>query len=117
MTISTKPMTSSPRRGRINFQTSGKTAFSLSIFGGFPASFAGELNLFFDSFPPSLASLLLHCHTFTPAPRRSVARSRACDRPPSAVVCSGRVPPFFDGPLTHHRPCPRFADHAFGRFG
>ena len=56
-------MASSPRRGRINFQTSGSTAFSLSIFGGFAASFGGELNLLFDSVPPSLASLLLHCHT------------------------------------------------------
>jgi hypothetical protein len=66
MTISTKPMASNPRRGRISFQTSGSTAFNLSIFGGFAASFEGELNLLFDSMEPGLASLLLHCHTFPP---------------------------------------------------
>jgi hypothetical protein len=49
MTIRTKPSASNPRRGRISFQTSGQTAFSRWIFGGFGASLAGELNLLFDS--------------------------------------------------------------------
>jgi len=66
MTISMNPMASNPRRGRINFQTSGKTAFSLSIFGGFAASFGDELNPLFDSVSGVLASLLLHCHRSTP---------------------------------------------------
>src|SRR5579863_5251474 len=68
MTINKNPMASSPRRGRISFHTSGRTAFSLSIFGGLTGSFAEELNLLFDSLKPGIASLLLHCHTSTPKP-------------------------------------------------
>src|SRR5271157_6527462 len=64
ITISTKPTASSPRRGCISAQTSGKTAFKRWIFGGFAASLAGELNLVFDSAGMGLASLLQHCHTF-----------------------------------------------------
>ena len=56
-------MASSPRRGRISFQTSGQTAFNRWIFGGFATSFGGELNVLFDSADPGFASLLLHCHT------------------------------------------------------
>src|SRR5258708_28317019 len=63
MTINTKPSASNPRRGRINFQTSGHTAFNRWIFGGFAASLAAELNLLFDSITSGFASLLLHCHT------------------------------------------------------
>src|SRR5215469_17035541 len=113
MTINTKPMTSSPRRGRINFQTSGNTAFSLSIFGGLAASFDGELNLLLDSVSPVLASLLLHCHTSTPTSLPLSSGRQDCDTPPSAVVCSGRVPPFFAGPFTYDRPRPGPADHPF----
>src|SRR5271157_5575747 len=61
---STIPTASSPRRGCISAQTSGKTAFKRWIFGGFAASLAGELNLVFDSAGMGLASLLQHCHTF-----------------------------------------------------
>ena len=63
ITINKKPKPSSAQRGRINFQTSGQTAFRRWIFGGFAASMAGELNLLFDSVFPGFASLLLHCHT------------------------------------------------------
>jgi hypothetical protein len=64
ITINTKPIASSPRRGRISFQTSGKTAFSLCILGGFVASLSGELNVLLDSSGAGLGSLLLkHCHT------------------------------------------------------
>src|SRR5580698_1102593 len=63
MTISTKPSPSKARRGRINFQTSGQTAFRRWIFGGFAASWTGALTLLFASFKLGSASLLLHCHT------------------------------------------------------
>src|SRR5579863_1961147 len=65
ITISTKPNASRPRRGRINVQTSGQTAFSRWRFGGFFASLicAEGLNLQLDSAGLGFASLLLHCHT------------------------------------------------------
>src|SRR5271157_4579533 len=65
ITISTKPTASSPRRGCISAQTSGRMAFNRWIFGGFAGSVAGGLNLLFDSAGMGLASLLQHCHTFT----------------------------------------------------
>jgi hypothetical protein len=37
-------MASNPRRGRISFQTSGRTAFSLWILAGFGMSLPEELN-------------------------------------------------------------------------
>src|SRR5579863_10448295 len=91
ITISTKPSASSPRRGRISFQTSGHTAFSRWRFGGFLTSFAGRLNLLLDSAGAGFASLLLHCHISGPG-------HAACDRAHPAVVCSGRAPPVFLGP-------------------
>jgi hypothetical protein len=45
MIINPKPSTSSPRRGRMSFQTSGKTALSLSTFGGFGGCLGSVLNL------------------------------------------------------------------------
>jgi hypothetical protein len=77
ITINTKPTASSPRRGRINFQTSGQTALKRWIFGGFAASLTGELNPLFDSAGPGFASLLLHCHTSAMGvPERSWHASR-----------------------------------------
>src|SRR5215471_7357719 len=114
MTISTKPMASRPRRGRIRFQTSGQTAFSLWIFGGFGASLSGELNLLFDSAGPRSASFLLpalsHRSGFS-------AGRRACDTRPAAVVCSGRVPPVFVGPITDYWPCSGLGDYLVGGTG
>jgi hypothetical protein len=48
-TISTKPMASNPRRGRISFQTSGQTAFSRSIWNFLSSGLEAGLNLLFDS--------------------------------------------------------------------
>jgi hypothetical protein len=45
ITINTSPSASSQRRGRISFQTSGRTALSLWAFGGFDGCFGSELNL------------------------------------------------------------------------
>src|ERR1700716_3735315 len=87
ITMSPKPSASSPRRGRISAQTSGKTARSLWTLGGFGGSLVGEFNLLFDSFQRRSASLLLYC-----------------DTPVSAVVCSGRVPPVSAGPFADHGP-------------
>ena len=106
MTISTKPRASSPRRGRISFHTSGKTAFSLRIFGGFGFSLPEELNLLFDSVMLLLASLLLqHCHTFRalsaaigpvtraipPLYPRGVSRPSSSDRSPTIGLVLGLV--------------------------
>src|ERR1017187_6182941 len=63
ITIRTKPSPSNARRGRINFQTSGQTAFRRWIFGGFAASLAEKLILLFASAGLCFASLLMHCHT------------------------------------------------------
>src|SRR5579864_2823303 len=104
ITINTSPTASSPRRGRISFQTSGQTAFSRWIFGGFAASLGGELNLLFDSKTPGSASLLLHCHT-------SWGRAYGCDRACPAVVCSGRVPPVSSGAIADVWPAAGPADH------
>src|SRR5579864_6168811 len=57
MTINTKPSASTPRRGRINFQTSGQTAFRRLISNDFVGALGGELNLLFDSAGPGFASL------------------------------------------------------------
>src|ERR1700716_1281536 len=96
ITISPKPSASSQRRGRISFQTSGRTARSLWTFGGFGVSLTGEFNLLFDSFQRGCAALLLYC-----------------DTPVSAVVCSGRVPPASVGPFADPRPAAGPAGDAF----
>src|SRR5579863_7353925 len=110
ITISTKPSASNQRRGRISFQTSGKTVLSLWIFGGFAASIPGELNLLFDSVRRDLASLLLHCHT-------SAARPPPCDTHRPNVVCSGRVPPVSAGPFSDPWPAVRPAHYPVRRSG
>src|SRR5579864_2285732 len=104
ITINTRPTASSPPRGRISFQTSGQTAFSRWIFGGFAASLGGELNLLFDSKTPGSASLLLHCHT-------SRGRAYGCDRACPTVVCSGRVPPVSSGAIANVWPAAGPADY------
>jgi len=45
ITINTKPSASNQRRGRISFQTSGRTALSLWTLGGFGSCLGSELNL------------------------------------------------------------------------
>src|ERR1700730_18869648 len=94
--MSPKPSASSQRRGRISFQTSGKTARSLWTFGGFGVSLTGEFNLLFDSFQRESASLLQYC-----------------DTPVSAVVCSGRVPPDSAGSFADPWPVAGPAGDAF----
>src|SRR5579871_4581979 len=108
--MSTRPTTSSPRRGRISVQISGKTAFKRCIFGGLLASLVSGLNLLFDSIPPGLASLLLHCHT-------SSASACDCDSRRSPVVCSERVSPLSVGAFADFWPAFGPADHAFRRAG
>src|SRR5229473_979192 len=107
MSISTNPSASNPRRGRINSQTSGSTARSLWILGGFWVSLGGELNPLFDSESAGLASLLLHCHT-------SAGRARRYDRRGLGGVCSGRVPPVSAGPFPHSGSSPGPDHYPFG---
>src|SRR5579859_7065270 len=57
ITINTNPTASRLRRGRINFHTSGQTAFRRLISNDFVGALGGELNLLFDSFRPKFASL------------------------------------------------------------
>jgi len=106
--MSTKPTTSSPRRGRISFHTSGSTAFSLCTFGGLTASFPGVLNLLFDSVGPIFASLLLQLshilaraaggrfpapstvtHALPPLYARDVSRPSSTDRSPTIGLVLG----------------------------
>src|SRR5215831_18057685 len=99
-------MASSPRRGRISFQTSGQTAFSLCIFGAFGVSLSGELNLLFDSAEPRSASFLLPalshrsgllCPAGTvtgavlPLYARGVSRPSPSDRSPTIGLVLGLV--------------------------
>src|SRR6202035_642645 len=90
ITINTKPSASSQRRGRISFQTSGKTARSLWTFGVFWAVLRSVVNLLLDSARPGLASLLLHC-----------------DMPGPAVVSSGRATSAVAGALSNPGPVAR----------
>src|SRR5207245_9542953 len=107
MSISTNPRASRPRRGRISSQTSGSTARSLWILGGFWVSWVGELNPLFDSESAGLASLLLHCHT-------SAGQARRCDRRGLGGVCSARVPPVSAGPFPPPGPSAGPDHHTFG---
>src|SRR6201987_4869523 len=99
-------MVSSPRRGRISFQTSGKTAFSLWILAGFGVSVPEELNLLFDSVTTALASLLRpNCPTYRALPAglepvtraipalyaRDVSRPSPSDRSPTIGLVLGLV--------------------------
>src|SRR5580658_10257388 len=97
ITINTKPSASNPRRGRISFQTSGKTARSLSTLGFFWAGLGSVLNLLLDSARPGFASLLLLPH---------------CDTSGPAVVCSGRGTSVLAGAFSNLRPAAWLDHHA-----
>ena len=97
-TINTKPMASSPRRGRISFHTSGHTAFSRSIWNFLPPGLEAGLNLLFDSTSHRLASLLLHCHIPSPVTAavpplypQHVSRPSPSDRSPTFGLLLGLV--------------------------